>query len=216
MLGFDTATPAATVALHDGERVLAESTAVDAMRHGELLAPGITAVLDKAGIAPGELTEIAVGVGPGPFTGLRVGLVTARTLGHVLGIPVRGVCTLDVLAHSAEFDPGNVPETFLVATDARRKEVYWARYNDQRHRVEGPHVARPASIATSDHVVGRGARMYSDAFPNAVGPSDPSAADLAGLVANRGVPLLEPVPLYLRRPDAVEPGARKSVLAGGR
>jgi tRNA threonylcarbamoyladenosine biosynthesis protein TsaB len=216
VLGFDTATPAATVALHDGERVLAESTAVDAMRHGELLAPGIAAVLDKAGVVPGDLTEIAVGVGPGPFTGLRVGLVTARTLGYVLGVPVRGVCTLDVLAAAAEFDGSDVPETFLVATDARRKEVYWARYNDQRRRVEGPQVARPADVATRDLVVGRGATMYSEAFPNAIGPVNPSAGDLAGLVATRAVPLLEPVPLYLRRPDAVEPGARKSVLTRGR
>ncbi|WP_460522535.1 tRNA (adenosine(37)-N6)-threonylcarbamoyltransferase complex dimerization subunit type 1 TsaB [Flindersiella endophytica] len=215
VLGFDTATPAATVALHDGERVLAESTTVDAMRHGELLAPGIAAVLDKAGAVPSDLTEIAVGVGPGPFTGLRVGLVTARTLGHVLGVPVRGVCTLDVLAAAAEFG-ADVPETFLVATDARRKEVYWARYNDQRRRVEGPHVARPADIATRDHVVGRGATLYSEAFPNAVGPANPSAGDLAGLASKRAVPLLEPVPLYLRRPDAVEPGARKSVLTSGR
>lgn len=215
MLGFDTATPAATVAVHDGERVLAESTAVDAMRHGELLAPGIAAVLDKAGVVPSDLTEIAVGVGPGPFTGLRVGLVTARTLGYVLGIPVRGVCTLDVLAAAAEFGD-DVPETFLVATDARRKEVYWARYNDQRRRVEGPHVARPADVATRDQVVGRGATLYSEAFPNAIGPVNPSAGDLAGLVAGRAVPLLEPVPLYLRRPDAVEPGARKSVLTSGR
>jgi tRNA threonylcarbamoyladenosine biosynthesis protein TsaB len=150
LLAFDTATPAITVALHDGASVLATSTVVGAMRHGELLAPGITAVLDEVGADRSDLTEIAVGVGPGPFTGLRVGVTTARTLGHVLDIPVRGVCTLDVLAAAAEVDG-----PFLVATDARRKEVYWARYADRHTRVDGPHVDRPAEVATSDAVVAR-------------------------------------------------------------
>ncbi|MGW5364323.1 tRNA (adenosine(37)-N6)-threonylcarbamoyltransferase complex dimerization subunit type 1 TsaB [Actinopolymorpha pittospori] len=207
LLAFDTATPAITVALHDGASVLATSTVVDAMRHGELLAPGIAAVLDKAGADRGDLTEIAVGVGPGPFTGLRVGLTTARTLGHVLDIPVRGLCTLDVLAAAAEVDG-----PFLVATDARRKEVYWARYADRHTRVDGPHVDRPADVATADAVVGRGALLYPDAFPKSVGPENPSAADLATLAASGAVSLLPPEPLYLRRPDAIEPGARKSVL----
>ena len=98
LLAFDTATPAVTVALHDGERVVAHSTTVDARRHGELLAPTIQALLDEAWIPRQDVTAIAVGVGPGPFTGLRVGLVTARMLASVLEIPVYGVCTLDVLA----------------------------------------------------------------------------------------------------------------------
>jgi tRNA threonylcarbamoyladenosine biosynthesis protein TsaB len=207
LLAFDTATPAITVALHDGASVLATSTVVGAMRHGELLAPGITAVLDEVGADRSDLTEIAVGVGPGPFTGLRVGVTTARTLGHVLDIPVRGVCTLDVLAAAAEVDG-----SFLVATDARRKEVYWARYADRHTRVDGPHVDRPADVATADAVVGRGALLYPDAFPKSVGPENPSAADLATLAASGSVSLLPPEPLYLRRPDAIEPGARKSVL----
>lgn len=212
VLGFDTATPTVSVALHDGERVLAEWSVADAMRHGELLAPGIQTVLNDAGVAAADLTEIAVGTGPGPFTGLRVGLVTARTLGHALGIPVRGVCTLDVLAAAADLG-GPPPTSFLVATDARRKEVYWARYDHERVRVDGPHVAKPADIATEDPVAGRGARLYPDAFPNALDPQDPSAAVLARSVARREVPLSEPIPLYLRRPDATVPGARKRVTA---
>src|SRR6476659_4090463 len=118
LLAFDTATPAVTVALHDGERVVAFSTKVDARRHGELLAPGITAVLDDAWVPRQDVTAVAVGVGPGPFTGLRVGLVTARTLALTLDIPVYGVCTLDVLAVQA-VDEGLVDGPFLVATDAR-------------------------------------------------------------------------------------------------
>ncbi len=211
LLAFDTATPAVTVALHDGTSVVATSTDDDGRGHGELLAPGVAAVLASVGAEPRHLTGIAVGVGPGPFTGLRVGLVTARTFGHILDIPVHGVCTLDVLAAAA---PDVGAPSFLVATDARRKEVYWARYAGPHARVDGPHVDRPADIATDDPVVGRGARLYPDAFPHASGPDDPSAAVLATLVVTGAVPLLAPTPLYLRRPDTAEPGTRKSVLTG--
>lgn len=215
LLAFDTATPAVTVALHDGERVVAESTTVDAMRHGELLAPGIALVLDRAGVVRQDLTAIAVGVGPGPFTGLRVGLVTARTLGSVLEIPVYGVCTLDVLAADAVdtgvVGTGSVDARFLVATDARRKEVYWASYDGRGNRIAGPHVSRPDDVATDGLVVGRGALLYPDAFPCFVQPENPRAGVLAEVVAAERVELLDPEPLYLRRPDAVAPGKPKRV-----
>jgi tRNA threonylcarbamoyladenosine biosynthesis protein TsaB len=207
LLALDTATPAVTVAVHDGTSVVAESTQVDAMRHGELLAPAVAAVLAEAGAERGELTDIAVGVGPGPFTGLRVGLVTARTLAAVLGLPVHGVCTLDVLAAGVA-----VPGRFLVATDARRKEVYWAAYQDPITRVDGPHVGRPADVGASGPVAGRGAVLYPEAFPEAVPPEYPSAGVLAALVASGRVRVLPPDPLYLRRPDAVASRPRKPVL----
>lgn len=216
LLAFDTATPATTVALHDGAAVLAESTTVDARRTGELLAPGITAVLDAAGHKPGELTAIAVGVGPGPFTGLRVGLVTARALGDALGIPVHGVCTLDVVAYRT-----GRATPFAVATDARRKEVYWAQYSDHLTRTTEPDVAHPALIAdrlSGLAVAGEGAVLYPEAFPHGIEPRRPSAAALAELVVRRlesdADSLLFPEPLYLRRPDAVEPGTRKRVSTG--
>src|SRR3990170_6278397 len=101
LLAFDTATPLVTVALHDGADVVVELTADAPMKHGEQLAPLVAGVLDRAGIVRQDLTAIGVGVGPGPFTGLRVGLVTARTLAFVLEIPVYGVCSLDVLAVEA-------------------------------------------------------------------------------------------------------------------
>ncbi|NUP30467.1 MAG: tRNA (adenosine(37)-N6)-threonylcarbamoyltransferase complex dimerization subunit type 1 TsaB, partial [Streptomycetaceae bacterium] len=144
LLAFDTATPAVTVALHDGSRIVSGCTQIDARRHGELLAPGIVTVLAEAGRDRTELTDIAVGVGPGPYTGLRVGLMTARALGDALGIPVHGICTLDALAYaSGRGGP------FVAATDARRKEVYWARYADARTRTAGPAVDRAADIAES-------------------------------------------------------------------
>ena len=127
LLAFDTATPAVTVAVHDGDRVLAQETTVDARRHGELLAGHIEKVLAKAGASPADLTAIVAGIGPGPYTGLRAGLVTARVLGGALGIAVHGVCTLDVIA--ADAAAAAAGREFLVATDARRREVYWARYS---------------------------------------------------------------------------------------
>ena len=180
------------------------------MRHGELLAPGITAVLDEAWVPRQDVTAIAVGVGPGPFTGLRVGLVTARTLGLALDVPVYGVCTLDVLAAQA-VDEGAVHEPFLVATDARRKEVYWASYDEQGVRLDGPHVDRPADVATDRPVVGAGALLYPEAFPHAAGPAAPDARVLAQVVTDERVELLDPEPLYLRRPDAAMPGKPKPV-----
>jgi len=210
LLAFDTATTAVTVALHDGERVVASQTRVDARRHGELLAPAITAVLDEAWVPRQDVTAIAVGVGPGPFTGLRVGLVTARTLGLALDVPVYGVCTLDVLAAEA-VDASAVREPFLVATDARRKEVYWASYDELGARLDGPHVDRPADVATDGPVVGAGALLYPDSFPGAVGPQHPSAGVLAQVVTDERAELLDPEPLYLRRPDVMAPSRPKPV-----
>ena len=208
MLAFDTSTPAVTVALYDGEHVVAESTTVDARRHTELLGPAIVEVLDAAGADRRELTAIAVGVGPGPFTGLRIGLVTARMLGHVLDIPVRGVCSLDVVAHGVR-----VQAPFVVATDARRREVYWAAYDEAGRRTAGPAVVAPQTVATELPVAGAGARLYPEAFPNPVPPQFPSAADLAIAVTNDELEVLPPQPIYLRRPDAQPPAGRKSVLS---
>jgi tRNA threonylcarbamoyl adenosine modification protein YeaZ len=207
LLAFDTATPHVTVAVHDGERVVATFSSPSSMRHGEMLAPGISQVLTEAGALNTDITAVAVGVGPGPFTGLRVGLVTARTLGFSLGIPVYGVCTLDVLAAEA-IDCGL--EEFTVATDARRKEVYLASYADGV-RVAGPSVCRPADVATDQVVVGRGAVLYPDAFPNSAPPEHPSAAVLCDVVASERFELLDPEPLYLRRPDADQPHVPKKV-----
>jgi tRNA threonylcarbamoyladenosine biosynthesis protein TsaB len=208
LLAFDTSTPAVTVALHDGERVVAESTRVDARRHTELLSPAIVDVLRTAGVDRQQLSAIAVGVGPGPFTGLRIGLVTARMLGHVLDIPVHGVCSLDVVAHGvAVYGP------FVVATDARRKEVYWAAYDQAGRRLAGPDVVAPSTVATELPASGAGARLYPDAFPNPIPPQFPSATDLAIAVTNAEVEVLPALPIYLRRPDAQPPTGRKPVLS---
>jgi tRNA threonylcarbamoyl adenosine modification protein YeaZ len=212
LLALDTATPAVTVALHDGTSVVASSSQVDARRHGELLLPAVDRVLTEAGRRLDAVTGIVVGVGPGPYTGLRVGLMTADTFGLALGVPVHGVCTLDGLAYASD-----LAEPFVVATDARRKEVYWARYDNARTRVTEPAVDRPAEIAEALAglpAVGAGALLYPDAFPVAREPEHVSAAALASLAAERlaaGEELAEPRPLYLRRPDAQVPKNYKVV-----
>jgi tRNA threonylcarbamoyl adenosine modification protein YeaZ len=210
LLAFDTATPHVTVALHDGTRTLATYDGEGSMRHGELLAPGITHVLARAGADVGEVTDLVVGVGPGPYTGLRVGVVTGRTLAAALGVRASGVCSLDGLAASAREDGVDLP--FVAASDARRKEVYWARYDSAGRRVRGPYVDLPAALADQlvggEQVVGRGARLYADVLPAADGPLDPRAASMAAAVADGLVETLPLEPLYLRRPDAAEPAER--------
>lgn len=207
LLAFDTATPRVTVALHDGSTVVAAWHSEEGLRHGEMLAPGIEAVLAEAGAGRRDVTAVAVGAGPGPFTGLRVGLVTARTFGFALEVPVYAVCTLDVLAAEA-VDAGL--DDFVVATDARRKEVYLARYSAGR-RLADPVVARPADVATDEPVAGRGALLYPEAFPHAVQPELPRAAVLADVVTHERYELLDPDPLYLRRPDTMAPRPPKKV-----
>lgn len=215
---LDTATPAVTAALGrvaaDGAEILAEQVTVDARAHGELLAPAIETVLSKAGARPGELAAIVAGTGPGPFTGLRVGLVTAAALGQALGVPTYGVCSLDGLGHATT-------GVTLVATDARRKELYWAVYADGQ-RIAGPDVAHPADVADAAATagatvaVGDGAQLYRSqlALPVLAEPRYPRPESLLALAADRirtRAPGEVLTPLYLRRPDAVEPGARKPV-----
>ncbi|MEU9184137.1 tRNA (adenosine(37)-N6)-threonylcarbamoyltransferase complex dimerization subunit type 1 TsaB [Streptomyces sp. NPDC048484] len=216
LLALDTATPAVTVALHDGTSVVAASSQVDARRHGELLLPAVDRVLTEAGLRLDAVTGIVVGVGPGPYTGLRVGLMTADTFGLALGVPVHGLCTLDGLAYAAgtEAEAG-IEGPFVVATDARRKEVYWARYADSRTRVTEPAVDRPGDLDIGGlPAVGAGALLYPDTFPDARAPEHVSAASLASLAAERlaaGEELEAPRPLYLRRPDAQVPKNYKVV-----
>lgn len=215
VLALDTSTPAVTAALAEvtdsGMRGLAERRTVDPRAHGERLAPQIQLILDDAGVRPRELAAIVAGVGPGPFTGLRVGLASAAAMGQALSIPTYGICSLDALGRAA--GPGRV----LVATDARRREVYYATYVDGV-RTTDPDVARPADVRVeADRAVGEGALKYSEIF--AVPIDDrvlfPPGEALIALAAERvrrrapGEPL---IPLYLRRPDAVEPASRKPVL----
>ncbi|HEU5271754.1 MAG TPA: tRNA (adenosine(37)-N6)-threonylcarbamoyltransferase complex dimerization subunit type 1 TsaB [Jatrophihabitans sp.] len=215
-LVVDTSSAAVTAGVVDcaEQRVLAERVTVHGRAHGELLAPAIRDCLDSAGRSPADLAAVVAGVGPGPFTGLRVGLVTAAALADALGLPCYPVCSLDALAVGhAEAD------RLLVAGDARRKEIYWALYQAGQ-RLTDPAVGRPAELPAGLNptaAVGAGARLYAQEFALPVLDGDyPTVAGLAALARDRvlgraaGQPL---TPLYLRRPDAVAPGARKPVSA---
>jgi tRNA threonylcarbamoyl adenosine modification protein YeaZ len=204
-LVIDTSTPAVSAGLVrvDAEvHVLAERVVVDGRRHGELLAVGVREVLEA-----GVPDLVVVGVGPGPFTGLRVGIMTAAAFGDARQLPVLGVCSLDGLA---------APKTAVV-TDARRREVYWAIYDDSAERVDGPHVTTPAAAQGAIgglRIVGDGALLYGFATDDE--PRYPSTARLAEVAVRRHVAGQDPLPLtplYLRRPDATEPGAAKKVTA---
>jgi tRNA threonylcarbamoyl adenosine modification protein YeaZ len=211
LLALDTATSAVTVALHDGNAVVAEESAVDRRRHGELLAVFIDKALRSIGAGRGDLEAIAVGTGPGPYTGLRAGLVTARVLASALRIRIDGVCSLDVIAAAARAEAAG---EFLVATDARRREVYWASYSAAGERRCGPQVSRPADVPPGLAVAGEAALIYPELSDRPLNPAFPSAAELAAIGAARlarGEPPQPAVPLYLRRPDAREPGKPKRV-----
>ena len=222
VLGIDTSSPAVSVACVElepdaGWGRQADWQVVDGRAHGELLATGVRAVLAELGAVPADLGAVAVGLGPGPFTGLRVGVMTAAALSDALGIPAYGCCSLDAV------DPWGDGER-VVVTDARRKEVYWAEYAEDDERVAGPSVLRPAALAEAlrevgwtGRVVGAGALAHPDLFPGVPAePRYPSAEGVVLLAARRalsGEPGEPLVPLYLRRPDATPPGAPKRVNA---
>jgi tRNA threonylcarbamoyl adenosine modification protein YeaZ len=221
VLAIDTATPAVTagVVQLDADavpRTLAQRVTVDAKAHGELLIPHVRAALAEAGKAMADVDAIVCGSGPGPFTGLRVGMVTAAALGQALGKPVYPVPTVDAMAVEARTGHG-----LLVATDARRREVYWAAYDAEGRRVEGPHVDKPADLAEKlpslgvASAAGQGAEMYADVLdlPIVLAPF-PSSRGLVVVAARDLLARAEPgpmTPLYLRRPDAVASTGRKRV-----
>ncbi|MGV0715576.1 tRNA (adenosine(37)-N6)-threonylcarbamoyltransferase complex dimerization subunit type 1 TsaB [Mycolicibacterium sp. XJ662] len=184
VLAIDTATPAVTagvVRLEPPARLLAQRVTVDARAHAEQLTPNVVAALADAQVTFDDLDAVVVGCGPGPFTGLRVGMATAAAFGHALGVPVHGVCSLDAIGVETT---GEV----LVVTDARRREVYWARYRDGV-RIDGPAVNAPADVPGAADVLA-GPPLY------------PTPAGLVRAVADWPAEPAPLIPLYLRRPDA--------------
>jgi tRNA threonylcarbamoyl adenosine modification protein YeaZ len=198
ILAIDTATPAVTAGIverGDVVRTLAERVTLDARAHAECLTPNVLAALDEASLTMADLDAVVVGCGPGPFTGLRVGMATAAAYGHALGIPVYGVCSLDAMGVATTGE-------CLVVTDARRREVYWARYRDG-HRVDGPAVdaAADVPVGASSSVAGSPEHAALFGLP-VVAPQYPSAAKLVAVVDDWSAEPDPLVPLYLRRPDA--------------
>jgi tRNA threonylcarbamoyl adenosine modification protein YeaZ len=205
VLALDTATPTLVVGVArwsaDGDaEVLAERAVESGNRHAELLTPAVREVLAEAGVAMADLDAVVTGLGPGPYTGLRVGIVTAAAFGDARGLPVHGVCSLDAVGTGAR----------SVVTDARRKEVHWATYDEGGQRLTGPGVDRPEDAPVTDPVVGD--VRFAERLGHPVTAADVTTAGLvraaAPLLGSPPVPL---EPMYLRRPDAVPNVTRKAV-----
>jgi tRNA threonylcarbamoyl adenosine modification protein YeaZ len=202
-LAIDTSVGVSVAILRSSGEVT-QSQAIDHGMQGELTAELISKVVADSGLKIDEITDVVVGVGPGPFTGLRVGLVTASVFAHARSIPIHGICSLDAIA----FD---YAKPCIVVTDARRKELYWARY--EGIRIGEPQVSKPETIAAQfpdADFVGPGANIYPDYISGNV--TELKAGSLAKLFSSGSAQLVDVSPMYLRKPDAVEPTSRKSVL----
>jgi tRNA threonylcarbamoyl adenosine modification protein YeaZ len=194
VLAIDTATPAVTAGVVADGELLAERVSVDARAHAERITPNVLAAMADAGLQMAELGAVVVGCGPGPFTGLRVGMATAAAYAHALGIPVHGVCSLDAIG-------GQTSGDMLVVTDARRREIYWACYRDGV-RIAGPAVNAPADVDSGVAQAVAGSPEHAALFGLPL--REPSYPTSIGLVAavDWSAPPAALLPLYLRRPDA--------------
>ena len=208
VLALDTSTPDLIVGVVDSDTgaTRAETIIEDTRAHNEQLTPTVQKTLLDANLSFSDIDAIVVGCGPGPFTGLRVGMVSGAAFGDALGIPVYGVCSLDAIAHN--IGAHNIPHA-LVATDARRREIYWATYRSGAREL-GPDVIAPASlqidgavdtISIPTHLVEKLPVELQSVTRHS---GKPAPASLVA-VADFSVEPQLLVPLYLRRPDAKEP-----------
>ena len=220
LLAIDTATSQVSVAFGRNGRVLGEVRIDGGRRHAEQLAPAIKYLAAELGIEVSALAAVAVGTGPGLYTGLRVGVTTARTIAQSLAIPIVGISSLDLVAY-----PWRTTHRRVVAVlDARRREVFSAQYwpvpgglqRDGEYTVGPPSAIAADLLARGGDVllVGDGALVYADSFSGLdrverVGPSAaaPSATALVELACARieREEFTTPdrvVPLYLRQSDA--------------
>jgi tRNA threonylcarbamoyl adenosine modification protein YeaZ len=202
-LGIDTSTPMVSVALVEDDLVARRDVMAN-NAHGEVLASLIDGVFRAAGRAVGELAVIGVGLGPGPFTGLRVGIVTAAAMSDAADVPAYGMCSLDTIV-----DPEADNEPYAVMTDARRRQVYWAAYDGVGNRIEGPEITAPDELA--EHLRDRVRRIIGPATETVRWPDAARLAAHARTCLDQGRPPEPLIPLYLRRPDAREPGPPKKV-----
>ncbi|WP_420363081.1 tRNA (adenosine(37)-N6)-threonylcarbamoyltransferase complex dimerization subunit type 1 TsaB [Curtobacterium aetherium] len=203
LLAIDTSAGTSVAVVDPTTRqVLAVRETDDTRRHAEVVGPFLDEVLRDAGITPADVTGVAAGMGPGPFTGLRVGIAAARTFAAARGVPV-----LPVVSHDAVAAGQDGP--LVVLTDARRREVAWSAYDTDGVRVAGPGLARPADL---DDVL-RASRADTVDWRRVTAAAIP-AGRLGVLVADRlasGAPLAADTPVYLREPDVTVPGAPKRV-----
>lgn len=209
-LGIDTSTDICVGLARDG--VVVASERIDDRRgHAEKLVPLVQRTCAAAGIALADVTAVACGLGPGPFTGLRVGIVTAHTIASLAGTRAHGACSLDVVALQW-VQAGTAPaDGFVIASDARRKELYWARYDGAGHRVGDAQVGAPDALPAGLPVAGPGHTAFPELF-TAGGPTTLDAGVLAACWPE--LPDAGSDAMYLRKPDAVAATTRKSTLVG--
>ncbi len=220
ILGIETATPQVGCALGSHEGVLASFHVAHKRRHVEILVPAIKFMCLQAGVALGDIAVVAVDVGPGLFSGLRVGVATAKALAHALRISTIGICSLDLLA----FPVRRTNRLIVPAIDARRGELFYAFYRQvpggvQRlsgHQLGSAEDLVSELVARNEAclVVGDGALRYREHFEGVSGcelgdatSAHPSAASLVELAHPRAlreefVAPSELQPLYLRKSDA--------------
>ncbi|MCG8696389.1 MAG: tRNA (adenosine(37)-N6)-threonylcarbamoyltransferase complex dimerization subunit type 1 TsaB [Minwuiales bacterium] len=222
VLGLDTTLGACSVGIIDGDRLLARRFEPMARGHAEALMPMVEAARREAGLDFADLDLLAATVGPGTFTGVRVGLAAARGLALASGLPLAGVTTLEAIAASVTAPPPDAA-SILVAIDARRAELYCQAFTLDRTPLTEPRVVAPARAADDlpdgvPLVVGSGAALVQRAVERPVAlvqdgaAVEPDAAVVARIAAGRGLPPSDapPVePLYLRAPDAVPMAARR-------
>lgn len=188
MLALDTATAVTSVGLVGDQREPIELSTPAGP--GEVAVANVDRLLASEQISRSDLTHLAIGVGPGPYTSTRIGVMIALTIGAALDIPVIGICSLDAIAQQAlELSSGRLPTPIGVATDARRKEVYWALFDGQGNRIQGPAVAKPAGLLVDSGVrswAGNGFERYPELVAEhrliMLEPSTPSAVTIAQLV----------------------------------
>lgn len=203
ILAIDTSV-GVSVAVLTADGALTQTNSAGHGMQGELTAELILQAITDAGITVEDISDVVIGVGPGPFTGLRVGLVTAVVFGYARDIPIHGICSLDAVAY-------DYAKPCIVITDARRKELYFAEFNDGR--IGEPQVLKPEVLAekfAGFDFVGPGAQLYPEFISGQVLPL--RAGALAQIFASGKAQVVEVQPMYLRKPDAVEPTTRKSVL----
>ena len=194
ILAFDTSSALSSVAVLADGTVLAERSHLDPRRHAEVIGDLFAHV--RPFVDPSNLDAVVCGVGPGPYTGLRVGIAAALAAGAAWQRPVVGVCSLDAiaLAHQASAERARGP--VCVATDARRSEVYWARYDAAGSRVDGPRVSLPTGIDENlrgGTWVGHGAAIHADHFARvdvALDDATPRAYATASWIARRAADLI--------------------------
>lgn len=210
ILAIDSATTELIVGIVDSGEPVSETVIADSARaHNEILVPTIKDNLSRVGLGFADLDGVVVGRGPGPYTGLRVGIATAAAIADARRIPLFQVCTHDAIAWQLTTDhPQLHGHEVVVATDARRKEVYWARYKGGS-RIAGPDVCKPDAVTAEAVAISYPQHLQLPEHLSSL-PCYQTALSGAALVAvaNLDQPVATVEPLYLRRPDAKEPTAR--------